>query len=208
MNKEFNVNLPDQPYSTEYTLGKTVTCVYEGARYLEIVVDKLSKKFKHFGSMSDDKDQIVLSVLSDTEVAYVIDAAAYTIEVSLLLNQYRHADIDDYVEVLQTGEEYREVYPKTTGILDFIYDRDLTYDGKKFSKLTHRKPPVTDESMRLTVAAQLSYFNALKDEAIEIGDSDARKQQIDKMIKWLETYEEVYAGIPAYKVPYPVFTES
>jgi len=209
MEKIFSIELPKEPYSSDMTDAQTITCTYTGNRYISVVVDKDTNKLINYVDTGEEVDDIDLDgyVPQDNELVVTLDANSDPVLASLLTLEYTHDVIDDYVEVLSTGEEYRVVYPGPGGILDFVYNRhSITYTDGQFN-LPLESVPVDDDNMLNTVNIQLENHKQLKAEAIDNGKDDEVISQYNEMISWLETYEDTYiaAGIPAHKVPWPVF---
>lgn len=208
MIKEISLAIPDEPYVDSFTNSNVLKLTYEGSRYILISVDKDSGGIIGIAGQGETADDDIFAMMIPPENCenVVLSTNDFPLEVAFITNDYSYEPVDDFVETLSTGEEHRIQYPQQ-GILDFYFDRSqvkYNFDTKKIEGLdTYKGPPVTDESMLETVKLQLTMHQEQLAELKTDGAPDVIINRYEKMIAWLTNYSTKYAGIPAYKVPYP-----
>lgn len=207
MIKEFTVNIPDEPFTNNFSKGNTVTIRYNGPRYIVIEKNIKSGRLENEMFLANKLEDIESAnlICKSTCEKFIVDASENPLVASLITNSYTYDEVDDYIEVLPTGEEYIVSFP-TGAILSFYFNRMhiIVKDGV-IDELEYVTPPVSDESFAETVKFQLSMYELEKLEAEEVGSPADILAKYDSMIKWLKTYKTKYKGVPAYKIPYPIF---
>ena len=204
MLKEFKIKLPDEPFTTNFS-DKELICVYEGNRYLEIAVHADTGSFANLITSSDSKDDFGNIAVDEDFVAVIIDAVKHPIVSALITGQYYYDELEDYVEELATGEEYRVPYPSSMLINTLFRTDEIIYKNGKFTSLKYPTAPVNKESMDKTVAANLSRTLDELTAAKEVGSPAEHIRKLEAMKTWLEEYTEKYKDVLAHKIPYPVF---
>lgn len=95
MNKHFTVNIPDELYSSEYTLNKTLGLDYTGPETLHVLVNTGGVSFSLVPEATDNS--VALDASIHTDIAYLLFNVPITTE-------YEHTE-----EVLDNGEIYNNI---------------------------------------------------------------------------------------------------
>lgn len=204
MIKDFKVKLPDEPYGHTFKKNKEVTCRYDGPRFIEIEVDLNTGEVDQAVQYADKQDEIRTDITPREGYKHILlDASKNTFEAAYATSFYTSSDIEEYKEVLPTGEEYIEVY-STDGVLEELFNgSNLKYVDGSFTGIEYANPPVTDEQMKEVVRLQLENVKQEKAEQQEIGAPADIVEKYTKLIEWLENYTTTYKDVPAHKVPFP-----
>lgn len=206
--KTITINIPNEPFKTETSEGKTCNITYNGLRYLVISIDPATNIIQSQEGWFDTVAEFESQTWEDDKFEYhLIDADTHTLWAAFLSSSYSNENIPNYETTFQDvdGTEYIWTYDYSddTGILDNIYERwvDYTYDPETdtFSDMVFVNPPVSAEEFNSSVQRTLD----------RIDDID-RTKQTDEINAELDTFREFFAtistkfpGIDGYKIPWP-----
>jgi hypothetical protein len=202
--KQFTVNVPNEPFSSSTSDGKTVTCTYEGARYC-VISTKDGKVQTHEGYFESADDYNASDFVDDEMEYHLIDADAHPMEISFLTDRYTNEDIDNYSETLPTGEVYEYDYPNETGVLDVIYNRwspnwSYNADTDTFSGLEYETSAITQEQFDAAIANHLELIAN-----IDMSKQDeAMTTAINEYKAFFDNVATTYDGVAPFKIPFPL----
>lgn len=205
MRKDFTVTIPDEPGKTTTNLNKTVKCQYIGPRYLVISVDTNTGVVSNIEGESDDIRNIVLNeYVHPGHTFHIIDASKHTFEAAFMTNDYENEKVEDYVEKLPTGKEYRYDYP-TNSILSYAFEpwcQNLRYypSNDTFSQLDYL-------DLGYEIQTDLNQDRAITEarEWLKKDMPDDIRVKVNAYLAELETFESDYAGVDAWKIPWPIY---
>ena len=206
MEKIFTTVLPDEPYKTSTKKNITVQATYKGPRYLLLRCRVSDGAIMCVDRASDDYDWLqTLITTNEPELFFVtLDAETHTWEAAHLTHNYEHGEIENYVEVLPTGEKYEYWYDDYVGALNQpFYVNDMFYDKgtSSFKRPKYRVHAVAKEDFWASIESNLKTFEAA------VGNIDrypADKQQaIRDHYDFLKTAKSKYGSIDHWKIPFP-----
>jgi len=149
MKKAFTAVIPDAPYSGIVTQNRTVNCMYNGYRYHVLAVNKVSKNIEYISGSYTTLDEINMSQHKedDPNIYFVtLDANENPWEAAYLTEEYTHDPVDDYVEALPNGTEYRYVYSQDNVVTEVYNHLQLKYENGQYIKPSYRTHMVSKES--------------------------------------------------------------
>lgn len=206
MEKDFVIPLPNEPYSNDYSQGKSVKAKYKGHRYLLLAVDEKTFNIEYVAERSEESMDFDLEQYRDVpRVKHVaIDADKLTWEAAYVTKEYTHDDIPNYVFTHADGTVYEFTYAHETGILDQIYlIESIKYDLE--NDKIHR--PMD----RLHTVSREDYLEAVKEHTAMVKktlstnnmiSADDRQKLVDFQ-KWLEKIPRLYQDVDHWKIPWP-----
>lgn len=203
MSKQFTITIPNEPFVTDTSEGKTVTCEYYGPKYVLISIDSNNVVQTHEGFF-DSADEYKPDQYKDHRFTYhLIDAHAHPLHISLITNKYSNENIDNYEETLPDGTVYNYDYADDTGILDQIYNRwcKYTYDPSTdtFSDLEFFEMPPREEWAK-SIQSNIDLANAVD----RSKQTDEINTAIDEFISFFQNIDTTYSGVKHWKIPFPV----
>lgn len=200
MSKLFTITIPNEPFKTDISQGKTIECVYNGERYLVISVNNDNKLMNVEGSSNTPID--LADYKSERFVLYVIDAYEHPLVASFLTNAYSNEEIPNYTETLPNGEIFEYSYGGTTS-LDCVFNRwtPITYDPVNntftdYEFLTH----ISRQQWLDSIQVSLDQLNSYDFENL----SEENKQKVIDGRAWLESVETVYPDVDHWKIHWPI----
>lgn len=206
MNKNFKTVLPDEPYKTSTKKNITVDCVYNGPRYLLLRCRQSDGWIMCVDRASDDYDFLqTLITTNEPELFFVtLDAETHTWEAAHLTHDYKHGEVDDYVEVLPTGEKYQYYYDDFVGACNQpFYVNEMYYDQgtSSFRRPKYRVHAVAKEDFWASIESNLKTFES----AVNNLDRYAaeRHASIKAHYDFLKTCKTKYGSIDHWKIPFP-----
>ncbi len=206
MEKKFTTVLPDEPYKTATKKNITVEVTYKGPRYLLLRCRVEDGSIMCVDRASDDYDFLqTLITTNEPELFFVtLDAEVNTWEAAYLTHNYEHGEIDNYVEVLPTGEKYEYWYDDFVGAINQpFYVNDLFYDKgtNSFKRPRYRVHAVAKEDFWASVESNLKTFESVMN---RIDSYPADKQQaIKDHYEFLKGAKAKYGSIDHWKIPFP-----
>ena len=201
--KTFTVAIPNEPFTTDTSEGKTVECTYKGPRFVVISTHNGVVQ-THEGYFDSADDYNADDFVDDRDEYHLIDVNLHPLEMSLLTQMYSNENIDNYEETLPTGEIYDYDYPDDSGILDSVFDRwgsNLTYDAATdtFSDLQFHPSILTEEQFDNIVQLKLELIDSIDMSAF---DADL-VQAFEEYKQFFVNVRTTYAGVAGYKIPFP-----
>lgn len=206
MTKKFIVAIPDEPYKNSLTQNKSVEITYTGPNFLVITYDPENNRVHAADGYFVSEEEIDLSTFADDKFNFaVINAENHLLECSLITNFYTHDNLDNYEEILPTGEKFEYSY-SINGALDDLFNRwSLKYypDTNTFSTLEYQEFPTIREKFLESVYQHILLMTAEKEKAAEAGESEETLARYDEIISWCENFESTYGNIDHWKIPFP-----
>lgn len=200
MEKTFTITMPNEPFKSDTSDGKTATLTYFGSRYIVIsvnggVVQAVEGRF-------DNVDQINLSeFVNEDDKFYIIDAVDHTLIASFLTHSYTNEEVAAYEETLPDDTVYDYPYP-AGGLLDNVYDRSipLTYNAATgtFSDLQFLSP-LPKAQWDASVSSAIARWSAV--DTSNLSEESAAKVQA--ILDFFNNIETNYPGVDYWKIPFP-----
>jgi hypothetical protein len=204
--KTFTVTIPNEPFTTNTSEGKTVECTYRGPRFV-VISTRDGVVQTHEGYFEKAEEYDATQFVDDQDEYHLIDADAHPLEISFLTQEYTNENIDNYEETLPTGEVYDYDYPDDSGILDSVFYRwsDWTYDPATdtFSDLEFHGPLITDEEFANSVQMKLDLVDSIDMSAF---DADL-VQALQDYKQFFVDVDTTYPGVAKWKIPFPNMPE-
>lgn len=199
--KNFTVTIPNEPYTTDTSEGKTVECTYKGPRYVVISTrNGVVNSAEGYFDRVEDYDPTQFT--DDQDVYHLIDADLHPLEISFLTQLYTNENIDNYEETLPTGEVYDYDYPDNTGILDTVFNRwsGWTYNPETdtFSDLEF-ETPISKDFWDNAVQMKIDMINNLDMSTFD----DQLVADLNEYKAFFENIGTTYAGVSYWKIPFP-----
>jgi len=204
MTIEFTLQVPDEPYKSAMTKGKTVNCRYTGPRYLILRYDADTGQVKNIDGRTDDPAEYDIQSFCDDGCGFtLLDAVANPFIASCITGYYEADAVAEYTETLPTGEIYTFEYEIPVGILGQVYkSHTIVYNAtnKTYSQPKFLEPAFTNEAWfenKLTRIGDVEH--ALNSQ--EFSDED--RATLVSYVNWLKNIKNNYPGIDYWKLPYP-----
>lgn len=205
MNKEFIVNVPDEPYKNEFTQNKTITCLYKGHRFLAVCVDSITGRVHYVARTSNEsvteldienlkyKDENAVFIAVDLLQNIIVGAMFYPENVT-------HDEIPAYEEII--NENYTYTY-NFTNIMNEYDKTSLKYINNAWTtpKIIPYKGP-SRETYNANIQTHLEQVTeVINTRADWYTDEDLVKLQNFK--SWLQTAATVYENVDLWKIDWP-----
>lgn len=207
MEKDFTIDLPNEPYSNDYSLGKKVNAKYHGHRYLLIAVDQKTFDVEYVAERSDDNsgefDLDQYHTVPNVRHV-VVDAEKNIWEAAYLTKDYTHDEIPNYVYEHADGSTYEFKYAQETGVLDQLWlVNTIKYDleNDKIYRPIERLHIVSQEQFYEIVKEHVSMVKKELTTNSMISADD--RQKLVDFQKWLEKLPRLYADVDHWKIPWP-----
>lgn len=202
--KDFVINYPDEPYSSSFALGKSVTARYKGYRYLLLAVDRKTKFVQYVAQSSNESMNFDLSQYStvpDTDHV-AIDAWNHPLEAAFITTQYEVAEeIPDYEFVHKDGTKWTFAYPSEILSTFFVFG-EMKYhiETNSFEHPPLQVHPISRESFFESVELHKdSVATALAERTF----LDEDRKKLEDFHKWLTNLPTLMEGVPHWKVMWP-----
>ena len=201
--KTFTVAIPNEPFTTDMSEGKTVGCTYTGPKFVVISTrDGVVQTHEGYFDSADEYNPD--DFVDDQDEYHLIDASLHPLEMSFLTQNYTNENIDNYAETLPTGEIYDYDYPDDSGILGSVFDRwgsNLTYnaDTDTFSDLSYQPTLLSEEDFDQSVQTKLDLIDSIDMSAFD----DELVQAFEDYKQFFVNVRTTYAGVAGYKIPFP-----
>ena len=206
MIKEFTIDMPDQPFYTTTSLGKTHKMVYEGPEYIVISIDTEGKLQTLEGQFDSNPD---LSQFVDDRYTFrAINADDNTVWCAWLTGMYTHEDFPNYEEELPDGNTYKYDYPERH-MMDVIYKR-FPPDGYKYNESTGKLDdpvfytwhvPGSEKSLTEQAEPIIARWKAIDTSSWPDNEKyNNLKKDIDDYLAWLETVPTVWTEVDPWKI--------
>ena len=208
MRKAFVTVLPDEPYKVTTNKNIQVPCFYTGSRYLLVrmndddtvfCVERRAETLEEIENLKIPAEHLA----EEKHWQIVLDAEINTWEAAYLSHDYEHDVVEDYAEVLSTGETWEYHYSDYTGALaQPFYNNDLKYDRatKTWIRPRYRTHALTRNQFMDSVVSQTQTYK----EALDSGAYPAPKlEEIRIHYEFLKAIPTKYANIDHWKIGYP-----
>jgi len=198
--KTFVFDLPDQYLYQTSALKKTGTWTYKGPRYLWIFADAETGKIK--GSFHyTERDDGDLVPTPEGQIKIKVDANVNPDIASLCHNEWDYGvDFPQYVEQLPLGYTYGHSDPPapdhTYEITEIQYDAETETFVKPYP---WKKPHMTWEELLRWRDININQSDIMYRDAI----NPVIKQKWADYRQFLRDMPAVFAGIDAWKIPFP-----
>jgi len=212
MRKLFQITLPDEPYKTATTKNQKVDCMYVGPRYMVLCIDSATNLVKYVGRRADTIEEAELdNHVEDDHYHVLLDASVNTFEAAYLTGLYEHGEVADYTETLPTKnaagefETYTYHYDDYRGIIGQIYWNQVLYYNP--SNKTFNPPARREHATDWDAVVQTTKNSAVEiRKMLEVNDYfPAQLAAINEYLDWVDTFEEKYADVDHWKVPFPPY---
>jgi len=197
--KEFTITIPDEPFKDSTDLGKTVTCVYQGPRYVVIEVDPYTGRCESAVGYYRKSENINLNKFyrGDECKIILIDAEVNPFPAAYITHRYRVPDeIENYVFTHNGEVTWTYDYPENGIIDDVFVPNQMVYD---FSSETFRNPPFVDHGMTAE-----EFWDGLENLIKSYEDEESESQECKDYITTLKSLKTNYEGIDHWKIPFPI----
>lgn len=202
--KDFVINYPDEPYSSSFAIGKSVTARYKGFRYLVLAVDRKTKFVQYVAQSSNESMNFDLNqyhTVPDTDHV-AIDAWNHPLEAAFITSQYEVAgEIPDYEFVHKDGSTWTYTYGKDILSTFFVFG-EMKYhiETSSFEHPPLQTHPITRESFFESVEShKFSVEKALAERTF----LDEDRQKLVDFHKWLVNLPALMEDVPHWKVIWP-----
>jgi len=207
INVKFTHQLPDEPYKQTTAKKKTVECVYNGPEFLLVRQWEQTGVCLNVERMSNNKEELEASIVDDgpTYDFFVFSAKDHPWEAAYFTGFYTHGDVDNYEEMLPTGEKWVYEYKNGDGIVEHCHAlNELKYDKnlKVFTQPKFIGHPINSADFWNGISLQVEYYDRvlsgdlsrLSDETI----AEAREYQT-----FLRDLPTKYKGVDHWKIAFP-----
>lgn len=201
---DFTITIPNEPWITDTSEGKTIACSYIGPRYVLISIDSNNVVQTHEGYFSSADDYDPNNYADDKYTYHLVDAnnPAHTAHIAFITNLYTNENHPNFEETLPDGSIYNYDYADEEGVMDQIFQRfsGFTYDPvtETFSDLQFVEMNITREDWLKSVQTNIDLANAV-DRSIQ---TDEMNTAIDEFIAYFTNIETTFAGVSYWKIPF------
>lgn len=208
MRKAFVTVLPDEPYKITTNKNTQVPCIYTGPRYLLVRMNNDGTVFC-LERQSEDLETLESFKIPEENLRaeghwqIVLDAETHTWEAAYLTHEYEHGIVENYREVLSTGEVYEYHYSDFNGALDQPhYTNDLRYDKstRTWIRPRYRTHALTRNQFMESVTSQAETYKKALDSGAYLPDQLA---EIKKHYDFLKGLPDKYSKIDHWKIEFP-----
>ena len=206
--KTVTITIPNEPFTTDVSEGKTCDITYTGCRYLVISIDPSNNRVQSQEGMFDAVAEYERQVWEDDRFEYhLIDAEKHPVMAAFLSMAYENENIPNYEQTFQDldGNDHTWTYDYAddTGILDNIFERwgDYTYDPDTdtFSDFVFVDPPISEADFDASVQRTIDRIDSI-DRSIQ---TDAINAELDTFREHFVNLRTNFPGIAGYKLPWP-----
>lgn len=203
MNLKFNLPIPNQPFSEDFSEGKTIPCVYTGYRYVVVGINPANGRVMSVDRKSNEP--IDVSEFEDDVLTFeqISVTSTNVVGMAAITGDYTHDEVV-YSEALNDDETFEYPYSENNGIND-IYSmvNNPTWDSVSgtFGGFVVKTHPISQENFEEDLANRIAEWKAI--EANTDGELDADQlAEVTAFVQYMENFTTKYAGIEHWKVPF------
>lgn len=213
MRKNFVMVLPDEPYKVTTNKNIQVPCIYTGMRYLLVRMNNDDTVFclERQAETLEEIERFKIPaehLKAEGHWQIVLDADVHTMEAAYLTHEYEHGEVEDYREVLPTGEVFEYYYADHCGVVEqVLYTNDLRYDRstKTWIRPRYRSHALTRNQFLESMASQAATYKEALSAGTYLPDHLAL---IQKHYDFVSSVPTKYAKVDHWKIPFPSDTPS
>lgn len=205
MNLEFNINIPNEPYTDDVSEGKTITAEYRGSPYIVIGVADDNRVV----SVDRESDEEVdLSEFVDDELTFHLIAvdASNVLAVSYLTHAYTNPE-SEYSEAITADETYTYPYDENNALAD-VYNSatNMTYDSStgNFTMPEYATHNLSSDNFWTSISERKEEWKVIQSSGTL---SEDQQTAVDAYVTWMENAPTTYAGVAHWKIQMPASPE-
>lgn len=204
----FTVQLPNQPYVEDFSLGLTHSAYYTGPRFLKFQIQNNTGELKELVVHSNDLEDLNRKIVHPDEnhSVHFMDAQQYPWEAAFLTNWFELDSLPDYVEDLGTvdDEGNTETWTYSWGqvLRQIYYAEGLKFINGEYIKPRFRSHQHTNEKVFETLEDHIE----MCDRELSRGTIIYKQSELDAIQNYKEQLviiPEKYQGIDHWKIRFP-----
>ena len=208
MKKAFTFTLPDGPYLNTTNDNNTVSCLYDGPRWLCLCIENGTHNVRNVETTGETEEELNFDVQIEEGHYFVkMKAEDNLVVAAYLTHNYSHEEIEDINETLTDaeGETFQfEYHYDTAGVIGQVcyfgsvkyIPTDGTYSGPQYRQHANTR----EETLANFVILAQSIQSSLDNPENDYTDEDRRR--LTEHMEWVKSIPTRYADIPHWKIPF------